>query len=203
MIEPPVPLAAHAPRRFLADAEHAVEIDVQHAAPVLLAHLQEVGARRHAGIVDQDRDRPQRRLRRIESACDRGAVGDVEGHGAGLAAGCPDLGLRAAAGDRGGAPPERPWRRRLPAPRAKCARGPRRLRSPAPSCRAVKSYSRSSPVPELPRAMLHEPLAMRQSAEGCGSQLAEFQGRSAPESRSVTLPYGLTLPWHCHLVRAR
>ena len=93
MIEPPVRRLAHAPRRFLADAEHAVEIDVQHAAPVALAHLQEIGAGRYAGIVDQDRDRSQRSLRRIESLGDRGAVGDVEGHGECLAPCRADLGF--------------------------------------------------------------------------------------------------------------
>ena len=52
----------HAPRRLLADAKHAVEVDGHHLAPFLLAGLGEERAGGNAGVVDQDGDRPQRRL---------------------------------------------------------------------------------------------------------------------------------------------
>ena len=55
--------------------------------------FEEIGAGRYAGIVDQDRDRSQRSFRRIESLGDRGAVGDVEGHGECLATFRADFGF--------------------------------------------------------------------------------------------------------------
>jgi len=71
-------LPASLARKASLNTEHAVEIDVHQAAPVLLAQLQEGGAGGHARVVDQNGHRAQGRCSCLEGALDGGAIRDIE-----------------------------------------------------------------------------------------------------------------------------
>ncbi len=78
MMEPPGAPCGHALRRRLADPEHAVEIDLHHTPPFLLAGPQKERAGRHARVVDQDGDGPRGVLGRIEGTHHGGSARDIE-----------------------------------------------------------------------------------------------------------------------------
>ena len=60
MIVPRVPAAHHLARARLRDAEHAREVDVEHAVPVASSLSSRLGAARdRAGVVDDDRRRAE------------------------------------------------------------------------------------------------------------------------------------------------
>ena len=78
-IDDPAALARdHVPRDRLPDEEHAVEVGAHQFAPGLLGEVLQRPAALDAGVVDENVDRPERRLDPRDRAGDRAAVGDVE-----------------------------------------------------------------------------------------------------------------------------
>jgi hypothetical protein len=81
----------HALHHDVADVQWAIEIDGDNFLPELRIGIEEIRSAIPAGIVDQERRRPRRRLKCIDGALHRVVVRDVGGMKADLAALGPDL----------------------------------------------------------------------------------------------------------------
>ncbi len=83
----------HAARRLLCGEEDRIEVGSDHLPPLILRHIDGAARRRDASIVDQDRDRPERLLGRVEGARHGAAVEHVCPDGSSAAARLLDAGL--------------------------------------------------------------------------------------------------------------
>ena len=77
---PAVAEARHVPADLLSHQPDALQVGVDHPVPVRLGLLQARLEGGDAGVVDQDRDRPQLGLRGRHAGRHAGTVGDVERH---------------------------------------------------------------------------------------------------------------------------
>ena len=145
---PPPPRSHHVARGGAKREEGAVEIDLEHAPPLLAAHLDERGAAAapaHAGVGKAAVDAAQHaRASRRSAASTACLVGDVAFERQDLAAGLGQLGLGGGVLGRRWCP--RSPRRRRPRPsRAPCRGRCRCCRpSPGPPCRSDRRVCTSA-----------------------------------------------------------
>ena len=94
MITPPEAALAHAFDDGARAMHHAVEVEINKTSPVRGSHCGKRGGLKgvgHAGVVDEDIERPQALLGLLDTCLDGFEIRDVKGGGARMASGVGDF----------------------------------------------------------------------------------------------------------------